>query len=351
MLILIFGVIFVSSVISRVVRPIKRVVNQIDKIKQFDLSGQRVIESRIEEVILLSKAVQALRSGLRAFQKYVPATLVRQLIETGQGAAVGGAKKDLTVFFSDIENFTALAENMDPNLLMEYLCEYFDALSKIITAEEGTIDKYIGDSIMAFWGAPIVTPDPCHRAARSALNCMRCLEMLNKKWEAEGRQRLLTRIGLHRGDAVVGNVGSAERINYTALGDAINVASRLEGLNKIYFTKIMVSEVIYQNIKDHFVLRLVDSVVVKGKAVSGNVYELLAETKAELSFDIDSYREMFMQGFALYQRAEWDAAKALFEKCLLIYPADSVAPIFIRRCDELKAHPREQWDGVWRWNG
>lgn len=348
LIILVLGIIAVSGLVAQVVRPIRRAVNQLDKIKHFDLREEKMIYSRIKEVILLSEAIQALRSGLQSFRKYVPATLVRHLIEEGEGALVGGTKKTLAIFFSDIEHFTALAETLEPNLLMELMCEYFEELSNIIISEKGTIDKYIGDSIMAFWGAPTHVNLPVQHAANAALKCLRRIQELNKKWHKEGKPHLETRIGLHFGHAIVGNLGSTERLNYTALGDDINIANRLEGTNKIYHTHILVSETVHQVIKNKFILRKVDKVSVRGKMAVSDIYELLAENKNELHFDIDAYRDCFEKAFVAYQNARWDEAIVLFNQCLKVYPEDKLSLVFIERCEQFKLHPPVDWDGVWR---
>ncbi|EKD54888.1 MAG: adenylate/guanylate cyclase [uncultured bacterium] len=238
---------------------------------------------------------------------------------------------------------------MYPAHLMEHICEYFDELSKIIVAEKGTIDKYIGDSIMAFWGAPLSEKNPVHHAAHAALKCFKRLEELNSRWKAEGKPQFITRMGLHVGEAIVGNLGSSERLNYTAIGAAVNTANRLEGINKIYGSSIMVSEAVYKAIKNHFVLRLLDCIRVKGKHKSSFIYELLAVEASHLSFDIHAYRFAFSKGFAAYQRERWDEAINVFNQCLVIYPEDKTALLFIQRCERFKQHPpAKDWDGVWQ---
>lgn len=348
LLILILGIALVSSMVTQVVRPLKKLVLETDKIKRFELEDDEQVHSRITEVMFLSDAIRAMKMSLRAFKKYVPSSLVRKLIETGEGTRIGGNKKTLTVFFSDIKDFTKIAENMDPNSLMEYICEYFDEISKVIVEENGTIDKYIGDSVMAFWGAPTEVEHPNQKAARAALQCIKNITELNKKWIAENKKPMITRIGLHTGDAIVGNVGSFERINYTALGDVINLASRLEKVNKLYGTSIMVSEVLYNHLKDDYVLRKIDCVAVKGKSESGTIYELLAFNSDDLSFNIDRYRKLFEKAFAEYQHKKWDEAITGFEACLKVYPEDTVAPVFIKRCHDFKINPPKDWAGVWK---
>lgn len=347
--ILIIAIVIVSMLVTRVVRPIKELAKQTEKIKKFELDDETRINTRIKEVAKLSDAIHSMRKGLQSFQKYIPAGLVRQLIKTGENAVIGGTKKPLTIFFSDIENFTNIAERMEPNELMEHMCEYFNEMSKILSVEKATIDKYIGDAIMAFWGAPLKIDHMCERAARSALNCLNRLKELNANWEKTGKIPFFTRVGIHTGDAIVGNLGSDERINYTALGDVTNVASRLEGINKIYHTHIMVSDSVYDIIKDQFVLRKVDEIILKGKIHSIYIYELLAYKKNELPFDVDAYQASFDRGFAAYQQQQWDAAVKLFNECLTVYPQDTVAPVFIKRCHEFKiSPPPKNWDGVWR---
>lgn len=282
MVVLIISILIVSNLITRIVTPIKKLVKRTEKIKRFELDDDKKIPSRIKEVVMLSDAILSMQSGLKSFKKYVPADLVRQLIEKGEDVKIGGTKKQLAIFFSDLDNFTTMAEHMDPNILMEHMCEYFDEMSKIIASERGTIDKFIGDSIMAFWGAPTEVTHSCEKAARAALNCIKRLNELNDKWKQQGKAPLFMRIGIHIGDAIVGNVGSADRLNYTALGDTINIASRLEGLNKTYNTRIIVSEDVYHIIKDQFVLRKLDCVALKGKTLSTNIYELLSEKKSDI---------------------------------------------------------------------
>lgn len=332
LVILAVGIFVVSSLVTRVVRPINSLVKETEKIREFELEGEMSVNSRIKEIVVLRNSIRAMKKGLRQFQRYVPKILVRQLIESGQDIEAGGVRKDLVVFFSDIENFTSISENMDPNELTKQVCEYFEALTQVIISEKGTIDKYIGDSIMAFWGAPLSVSFPCDRAAIAALRCQERVAELNQEWVKQGRPHFNTRIGMHFGEAIVGSIGSSERLSYTALGDTINTTSRLESINKLYKTRITVSDTVYEKLKDNFVLRLVDQVIVKGKTRPMYIYELLGIDPALLSFDIKAYRHEFDKAFAAYQQRKWDDAIASFEQCLNIYPQDSLAVIFIERC-------------------
>ncbi|OGT52491.1 MAG: hypothetical protein A3E84_03175 [Gammaproteobacteria bacterium RIFCSPHIGHO2_12_FULL_42_13] len=348
-IILILCLFIVSKLVSRVIQSLNKITQEIKQIKQFELENSVPIVSRITEISYIGEALYAMKQSLRSFQKYVPAALVRQLIKLGTAAEVGGEKKSMAFLFSDIRDFTTISERLNPSDLAKYICDYFDALSSIIIANRGTIDKYIGDAIMAFWGAPLPEADPCRQAAKSALECVRRLENLNEKWQLEGRPELFTRFGIHVGDAIVGNFGSSERLNYTAIGDVTNTASRLEGINKIYGTQILVSDAVYRVIKEQFVLRLVDCVILKGKNEPSYIYELIAVVHGQLTYDVDAYNVIFADAFAAYQQQEWDVAIRYFSKCQNIYRDDGVAPLFIQRCNDFKSNPPPAgWRGVWR---
>lgn len=344
---LILGILLLANFITRIVRPIKYLVQETKKIKKFELDDKIKITSPIKEVIALRDAINGMQKGLRSFQKYVPKTLVQQLIETQEVSKVGGSRKQLVIFFSDIKNFTTIAERQDPNLLMHQMGEYFEALSHIIIEARGTIDKYIGDSIMSFWGAPLAEPHACYYAAYAALVCQKKLVDLNRNWRAVGQPELITRIGIHLGDAIIGNVGSSERLNYTAFGDTINLANRLENINKIYGTKIIVSHTVFSEIKNQFALRFIDHVIISGRRESNCIYELCGE-KEEVEFDIEAYREQFTHAFQAYQNQKWDDAIIAFKQCMVIFPKDTLAPLFINRVENFKiSPPAEDWKGIW----
>jgi len=274
---LILGIVLFSVLASRVVKPIKHLVQETEKIKNFDLSDDVHSPSRINEVVLLQDAMNSMKKGLRDFQKYLPKTLVQQLLRAKKETQTGGVRKNVVVFFSDIHHFTTIAEKANPKQLTQQLCDYFSQLSDIITANGGTIDKYIGDAIMAFWGAPLADSHACEHAAKAALQCREKIEQLNKAWLARGMTPFLTRIGLHMGEAIVGNIGSAERLSYTAIGDTINIASRIEEMNKNYDTRILVSEIVAQTIANTFSLKFVDYLLLKGRTEKINVFDLESE--------------------------------------------------------------------------
>lgn len=330
------GVVLVTKLVARIVKPINTLGLETEKIKRFELDVNLPIDSNIKEVMQMRDAIRSMKHGLRHFQMYIPKTLVQQLIQSGKDIAPGGERKQLVVLFSDIEGFTSIAEKVDPNQLLIQVCEYFEELAHIINEEKGTIDKYIGDAIMVFWGAPLEEAEPWNKAARAALKFQKSLVTMNAEWAKQGKPVFNTRIGIHMGDAIVGNIGSSDRLNYTALGDTINISSRLENINKIYKSRIIVSDVIYQLIKDKFVLRMLDSVVVAGRSKAIHIYELLGDSETHLLFDIDAYNYEFTAGYHAYEQHKWDAAVIHFRRCLEIYPDDKLAGIFIERCQKGK---------------
>lgn len=346
--ILLVGLLIIAKLSSQIVRPLKNLTDEAEKIKNFNLNKKSVVKSHIKEIILLTKALNAMKKGLQSFQKYVPATLVRQIVSAGDNAEVGGAKRQVVTFFSDIKGFSSIAEKIEPHRLMSHLCDYFDALTQIIQREQGTIDKYIGDAIMAFWGAPQVIAKPCHHAALAALDCAQVLKKLNAEWQIQGLPPLTTRIGLHTGEAIIGNLGSHERMNYTAIGDAVNIASRLQDSNKLYGTAILVSSDVYAEIQHDFTLRMVDLVFLKGKTEAQFIYELIGKISDRSIYNITYYNANFAEGFNYYQEQKWAQAILAFKHCARIYPKDKVAPLFIKRCQYCKQIPPiVAWQGVW----
>ncbi len=347
-LILLCGILIASIVSKLITTRIKMLVEETKRIKNFNFEGKKV-KSHIKEVYLLSNAIHSMKMNLRSFKKYVPANLVQQLIKSGLDIHLGGDVRILSIMFSDIKNFTTISETLSPDQLMLDLSEYLDNLSTIITSKQGTIDKFIGDSIMAFWSAPLTDLEHCKHACQTALLCRDKIKELNQKWMQQGKEAFITRFGVHTGEVIVGNIGSSDRMNYTAIGDSINLTSRLEGLNKTYDTSIMVSEKVVEQVKDSFVFRKIDVTTIKGKTGGHTVYELLAEKVSELPFDFKAYQTYFEQGFAAYQHQDWNEAIESFKKALKIHKEDEVAKVFILRCRQFKKKPpSKDWDGVWR---
>jgi len=280
-----------------------------------------------------------------AFQYYLTPTVINEILTDPSKLKLGGEKKDLSVMFSDIRGFTSISEQMPPEALVALLNEYLTAMTNKVFKYDGLLDKYIGDAIMAVFGAPIDQPDHALRACRTALEMMEELGNLQKKWAAEGKPRIDIGIGINSGDMVVGNMGSDMRFDYTVMGDNVNLASRLEGLNKEYGTHIIISEYTYEKVKEEVLVRELDAVRVKGKKLPVKIFELLGEKKdAPLHED---YVKTFEEGLSLYRARKFDEAMALFNRTLEIHSGDPPSLIYLKRCEELKDNPPpEDWDGV-----
>ena len=214
-----------------------------------------------------------------AFSFYVTPSVVNEMLKNPDKLKLGGDKKELSVLFSDIRGFTTLAEEMEPEALVNLLNEYLTEMTDIVFEFDGLLDKYIGDAVMAVWGAPLEQTDHPERACRTALKMLDRLTKMQQQWEAEGTPRLDIGIGVNTGPMVVGNMGSERRFDYTVMGDSVNLASRLEGINKEYGTQVVISEFTYERVKDDFFCRELDAVRVKGRAKPAKIYELVAASK------------------------------------------------------------------------
>ena len=211
----------------------------------------------------------------QTFSKFVSKSVVDELLRDPSKVKLGGEKKILTVLFSDIRGFTSISERLTPEELVEHLNVYLQAMTDIVIKYDGTLDKYVGDEIMAFWGAPIEMEDHALKACRAAIEMMHILHKMNSDWENEGKPRLDIGIGINTGDMVVGNMGSSSRMDYTLMGDNVNLGARLEGTNKVYSTHIIISEFTYQYVKEHVIARELDLIRVKGKALPVKIFELI----------------------------------------------------------------------------
>ncbi len=278
-----------------------------------------------------------------AFGHYVNKTVVKNIQANPDLLKLGGVKRDLTVFFSDIEGFTSISEHFQPEELVQFLNEYLGEMTDIIIDQQGTLDKYEGDAIMAFWNAPLPDHDHAVHACFAALENQKKLSALREKWMKVGLPEMHVRIGINTGEAVVGNMGSKNRFDYTAMGDNVNLASRLEGLNKQYHTSILISEKTYQQVKAELVCRELDIVRVKGKREPVRIYELMAK-KNDLDPDLSEKIETFESGLKHYRHQEFKEAKQTFERL----KDDYTAMIMAKRCEALlKNPPASDWDGVW----
>jgi adenylate cyclase len=282
------------------------------------------------------------KTALRALGKYVPVDLVRLLYKSGQEPVLGGRRHDVSVLFTDIRDFTAVAEQLAPEELAALLGRYLEVMTVAIHAESGIVDKYVGDGIMALWNAPTPCPDHARRACAAILRAASAGEALCRSEEWTGRPPLVTRFGLHRDTVLVGHFGAPDRMSYTVLGDGVNLASRLEGLNKEYGTTILASDAVRAEAEAAFDFRLVDVVAVKGKTRGVRIFELLGE-KGAAEPRLSAARR-YEEAFTRYQRRDFSGALGMLEGL----PDDGPARTLAERCRlYLVEAPPPGWDGTY----
>ena len=350
-LLVFFVSILVSVVVTRAIgRPLKRIARQMLSVADLNFEESEAVEheddehdnvletqqqlslwkrfrrwesrmfSRMEiplkEVLYLKSAMSAMITGLKSFSKYVPLDVVTLLVKMKREAVLGVDEMDITVLFSDIVNFTSVAESVEPAILVQLMNEYLSEMSEIVLQYQGIVDKYIGDAIMAFWNAPISVQDHATIACTVALKCQMRLAELRESWRQRGLPELRMRIGLNTGKALVGNFGSSTRFNYTALGDNVNLASRLESLNKRYETGVIISQMTVDELNmEYFVVRPLDLVTVKGKSHHVKVYELVGFRKLMPQTQVDAC-DIYAQGFDHWVEGKFDRAAEYFRQYL-----------------------------------
>ena len=285
------------------------------------------------------------------FAKYVSPSVVEEILKDPSNIELGGKKMELTVMFSDVRGFTTISEKLDPRALSNLLNSYLTPMTDLVFETKGTLDKYMGDAIMAFWGAPIHFEDHAERAATCALMMLKKLKLLQAEYAAKGLPTIDIGIGLNTGDMSVGNMGSNTVRSYTVMGDSVNLGSRLEGINKEYGTRIIVSEFTQSRIAPSFVTREVDWVRVKGKAQPVRIFELVG-TKSPGTLaapaDMSAVIPEFEMGFRLYHQRKFDEAISAFTRALGTKPDDECSQLYLERCrDYLKVAPPDDWDGVY----
>ena len=322
--------------------PLIKVVNEIRHVERFDLDKVQRHPSRLTEIENLSGAIGDMAQGLAAFRKYIPADLVKRLISDGNGARLGGAVRPMSVMFVDLAGFTGMSERLGDRII-PLLSRYFDSVSVEIQNHNGTIDKFIGDAVMAFWGAPAPNPDHAVDCCRAALACRDAVEEANLVDDRDERVRI--RIGINSGDMLVGNIGSEVRLNYTVIGDAVNIASRLESTNKAYGSTIIIGPETRRLAGKSIVVRELDRLAVYGRTGGLQIYELLGmagEFDARPDW-VDSYEA----GLAAFRARDFTAAIGAFEHVLEIREHDAASSAMIDRCRQQLENPAgEEWDGT-----
>ena len=318
-------------------RPIEGVSRELRSVEDLTFSHAAAPSSKIKEIKDLQTAVSLFETSLRSFSSFVPLDVVRKLIQSGTPLTLGVEARFMTILFADLQDFSTLAEQMTPNELLAQLSVYFEAVSHAIAEESGTVDKFIGDGIMAFWGAPAHRDDHVLRGCCGALRSARRMQQLNAEWTAQARPPLRLRIGLHCVDVLVGNVGSSERLSYTVMGDGVNVASRLEGMNKTFGTTICISERVVAAVGSAIVARPIRKVQVKGRKHEFMIYELLGirdSSDPELAAGAGNERlcDMSRTASDYFERGQFDRAAERYEQILRAFPEDQVAKSLLAMC-------------------
>jgi adenylate cyclase len=354
-LLLVLGVPLLFVLSNNISRTLKQLTEAAERISRLDMGAAEPIHSHIDEVNRLGEAVANMRMALSSSCRYLPRSLVRYFLKSGAEPTLGGERRDITLLFTDVQDFTKLSEAMPPEELMNAMTEYFELVGQAILKCDGTIDKFIGDAVMAFWNAPLESENHVESACLAALRLSRDSEELNARRAGVGGPIMHTRVGIHTGTAVVGNVGASDRMNYTALGSVVNMASRLEGLNKFYSTRILVSHEVRDRARRNFLFRSVDVVAPKGVKDPVAVFELVggmpacphkdvAVTRAQLGFC-----SRWERAIALYRTVQWPEALSEFEALAAAAPDDFLAAMYLQRVVRLlERKPGRDWKAVQR---
>ncbi len=321
----------------RLARPIEGVSQDLRSVEDLTFSHAGPASSNIKEIKELQTAVSLFETSLRSFSSFVPLDVVRKLIKTGTPLTLGVEQRFLTVLFTDLQEFSSLAEQMASSDLFAQLSVYFEAVSHAIAEESGTVDKFIGDGIMAFWGAPVHRDDHVLRGCCGAMRATRRMQQLNANWSKQGRPSLHLRVGLHCADVLVGNVGSSERLSYTVMGDGVNVAARLEGVNKMFGTTICISDSVVEAVGTSILARPIRKIQVKGRKREFMIYELLgiiASDDPELKASDNATRrcDLTWEASLYFERGEFDQAARRYEDILGVFPDDTVAKSLLAMC-------------------
>lgn len=344
---------FMGYFVARgVSKPVHVLGDAAKRIGQGDLK-QKVNIKTGDELEDLGEAFNSMTEGLKereflkdTFERYVSKEIATEILKNPSLVKLGGMEKEISVFFADIGGFTTLSEQLPADAVVRYLNEYFETMCQHIIHFNGTLSQFQGDALVAFWGAPIAQKNHSELACRAALLCADALEKLAEEWQGKGLPITHFRIGITTGNAIVGNVGSSTRFEYTAIGDNVNLASRLEGANKFYGTRILMSENTWYQSKHTVVAREIDTIYVIGKSEPVRVFEPLA-IKGEDSLKAEQLEKFHQEALKYYRMQDWDSAKEIFEQLLTMKPNDAPAKIFLKRMTQFEQNPPgDDWDGA-----
>lgn len=336
-IILALGVgVLVSIVMARrVSSPLAALAREAEGIQNLNLNSNPIRTTKIREIDDLARSMEQMKTSLRSLQKLVPAEYARYLIQSGQEAKLGGERRQISTFFGDIIGFTSLSHELAPEELMSVLTEYLHVLSEQVMNHGGTIDKFNGDDVMAFWGAPTAIKNHAELACRCALASMNAIDQLHTELRDHGRPLLRASFGIATGDVIVGNVGNYARMNYTVIGDSVNLASRLQGVNKFYQSNILICKETLDQAGNAIVARWVDRVVLSGRDTDEDIYELLSlrESANERQLALETWHNQAKECFAM---RKWDEAEEALLLSLAADAEDAPASILLDRIRKLR---------------
>ncbi len=283
----------------------------------------------------------------KMFSHYVSGEVVEELVDNPDKLTLGGENRELSILFSDIAGFSSFSQDMTPEELVSFMNEYLNAMTNIVMRNNGTLDKYIGDAVMAFWGAPVSLKDHAFRACKTAIEMRDKLIEMKAAWREQNLPDINVRIGVNTGEVIVGNIGSEKRFDYTAMGDDVNLASRLEGANKQYGTYLMISDSTYKQVRDKFFVRELDTIRVKGRTIPTTVYELLGFIDDEAAGEYFEKLNHYSDALACFRNRKFADAEKCFLKSLEKLPGDLPSKIYLKRTQIYKENPPDaEWDGV-----
>ena len=346
-LLIVFLIAIILLLANRIRQAVNHLVTEFSNIGQFNLTDTQIHDSIVRELDTLYHSKEKMKLSLRSFGRYVPTGLVRKLIISGEEAKLGGERRRMTIYFSDIADFTAISEKLTPEEIFDEMGDYFTLMRDSLSENHGTVDKYIGDGILALFNAPIATPDHEVAACLAAIDGQKLLAEDRIQREAAGRPLFHARIGLDVGEVLVGNIGTADRFSYTVIGDTVNIASRLEGLCKFYGTSIMGSEALRDATGDRFEWRFLDRASVVGRTGSIRIFELMGE-KGKVDPERLVHRDAYEEAITRYMKGEFDEASRRFMDLSKRNPTDLAVAIMARRARKLRRYPpAEDWTGVY----
>ncbi len=347
------GTLFVIRAVSNSMsRDVSKVVSETESVSRLSfVPDEQRLKSTTLEVDQLFGALYDMKNGLKAFTKYVPTSVIKRVLATGK-AEIGGERRELSLLMTDVTDFTTISEQLDAEKVMVVMSEYFGNVVAPILELHGTLDKYVGDAIFAYWNAPIAQEDHAVLCCRAALKSREASNVLAEKWKTEGLFPWYTRFGLHAGETVFGNVGAPDRMDFTVIGSSVNLASRIEGLNKFYGTEILASQRLRDLAAAKFVFRSIDRVMPKGAINDFEVFELLGDRESFINNTAAlDYLTLWENAYMLYKSRKWTEALAAFERLLVLRAHDRVAAMFVQRCQAfVSTPPPPSWDGIQRFD-